>query len=69
MYWWWLLKTWLAMSATLSATTTFLKKPQQIRKTPASNCPASMARGFWTWGRNVWARSMGPATSWGKKDT
>ena len=52
-----------------SAMHTFLNAPQVASTAPDSTASRRNRRGASIWGRNRPARSMGPATSWGKKVT
>lgn len=58
----------LARMAQLSATTIFLKNPHNACRRPSTACAVSNVRGLRNCGSRFVARSMGPATSCGKKE-
>ena len=62
-------KTLLAMTATLSAMTSFWKKPQSRRSRPLWTLSASKTRVKRTCPSIFPARMMGPATSCGNNET
>lgn len=51
-----------------SATTTFLKYPASSSHPPADSWARDRLRSRRSWGSRRPDRSMGPATSWGKKE-
>ena len=59
----------LKFTAIQSANRTFFKSPFRIQKPACPMVSRVTARGERIWGTNSAARTMGPATSCGKKDT
>ena len=59
----------LKLTAIQSASSTFLSRPLRIQNPARPTVARVTVAGLRIWGTKSAARTMGPATSWGKKDT